>query len=141
MNPSLQIEVDVGAAVPPYEQIRAQLAGHVASGRLRAGDRLPTVRTLAADLGVAVGTVTRAYRELEAQGLVASRRRTGTVVHGSVPAATDPGLGAAAAGLVARARAAGLDDERVVDLVRAALHTPPVVAGPRTDPTYAVFGS
>lgn len=75
MNLSPQIEVDVGAAVPPYEQIRAQLAGHIASGRLRAGDRLPTVRTLAADLGIAVGTVTRAYRELEAQGLVASRRR------------------------------------------------------------------
>ena len=141
MNPSLQIEVDVGAAVPPYEQIRAQLAGHVASGRLRAGDRLPTVRTLAADLGIAVGTVTRAYRELEAQGLVLSRRRTGTVVHGGVPASTDPGLGAAAAGLVTRARAAGLDDERVVDLVRAALHTPPVTAGAPTDPTYAVFGS
>lgn len=121
---SLQIEVDVGAAVPPYEQIRAQVAGHVASGRLRAGDRLPTVRTLAADLGIAAGTVTRAYRELEAQGLVSSRRRTGTVVHGAVPAATDPGLGAAAAALVARARAAGLDDERVVDLVRAALHAP-----------------
>ena len=53
-----------------------------------------------------------------------SRRRTGTVVHGAVPAAPDPGLGAAAAALVARAREAGLDDERVVDLVRAALQSP-----------------
>ncbi len=121
---SLRIQVDVDAAVPPYEQIRAQLAGHLASGALRAGDRLPTVRTLAADLGVAVGTVTRAYRELEAQGLVTSRRRTGTVVHGAVPPASDAGLGAAAATLVARARAAGLADERVVDLVRAALLAP-----------------
>lgn len=120
----VQVEVDVDAAVPPYEQIRAQLAGHVASGRLRAGDRLPTVRMLAGDLGIAVGTVTRAYRELEAQGLVTSRRRTGTVVHGAAAEASDPGLGAAASTLVERARAAGLDDERVVDLVRAALHGP-----------------
>ncbi len=117
-----QVEVDVGAAVPPYEQVRGQLAGHITSGRLRSGDRLPTVRALAADLGIAVGTVTRAYRELEAQGLVASRRRTGTVVTGGSAPRPDDGLGAAAAALVARARGAGLADERVLDLVRAALH-------------------
>lgn len=126
---SVQIQVDVGSAVPPYEQVRAQLAGHVASGHLRAGDRLPTVRTLAADLGIAVGTVSRAYRELESQGLVTSRRRTGTVVHGAVPTGSDPGLGGAATALVARARAAGLHDERVVDLVRAALLAPATPAG------------
>ena len=119
-----RVEVDVGAAVPPYEQLRAQLAGHIASGRLRAGDRLPTVRALSADLGIAVGTVTRAYRELEAQDLVVSRRRTGTLVTGNLPTPADPGLGHAAAALVARARMAGLPDERVLDLVRAALHGP-----------------
>jgi GntR family transcriptional regulator len=90
------------------------------------------VRALAADLGIAVGTVTRAYRELEAQGLVVSRRRTGTLVTGTVPLPSDAGLGPAAAALVARARAAGLADERVLDLVRAALHAPaqPRAAGP-----------
>jgi GntR family transcriptional regulator len=124
---SARVVVDVTSATPPFEQVRAQLAGHVAAGVLRAGDRLPTVRALAADLGLAVGTVARAYRELEAQGVVVSRRRTGTVVAQPAPGAPqvpDRGLSEAAAALVARARSAGLDDERVVDLVRAALATP-----------------
>jgi GntR family transcriptional regulator len=120
------VVVDVTSATPPFEQVRAQLAGHVAAGALRAGDRLPTVRALAADLGLAVGTVARAYRELEAQGIVVSRRRTGTVVAqptAGSPPVPDRGLADAVATLVARARSAGLADERVVDLVRAALAT------------------
>ena len=124
---SARVVVDVTSATPPFEQVRAQLAGHVAAGALRAGDRLPTVRALAADLGLAVGTVARAYRELEAQGVVVSRRRTGTVVAQPAPGTSqvpDRGLGDAVATLVARARSAGLDDERVVDLVRASLASP-----------------
>lgn len=74
------IEVDTTGPVPPYEQIRAQLATMIASGALTSGSRLPTVRQLAADLGLAVNTVARAYRELEAAGLVISRVRHGTVV-------------------------------------------------------------
>jgi GntR family transcriptional regulator len=52
----------------------------VAAGLLRTGDRLPTVRALAARLGLATNTVARAYQELEADGLVSTRRRVGTVV-------------------------------------------------------------
>ena len=74
------VEVDTAAPVPPYEQIRAQLATMIATGTLRTGDRLPTVRQLAADLGLAVNTVARAYRELELEGLVVSRVRHGTTV-------------------------------------------------------------
>ena len=121
---SARVVVDVTSATPPFEQVRAQLAGHVTAGVLRPGDRLPTVRALAADLGLAVGTVARAYRELEAQGVVVSRRRSGTVVADPAPGTAvlpDRLLGEAVATLVARARVAGLDDQRVVDLVRAAL--------------------
>lgn len=74
------IEVDTGDPVPPYEQIRSQVATMIASGVLTAGDRLPPVRQLAADLGLAVNTVARAYRELEADGLVHGRVRHGTTV-------------------------------------------------------------
>ena len=70
MSPTLRI--DVGSSVPPFEQIRGQVAGLIASGALSPGDRLPTVRDLASDLGVAVGTVQRAYRELEAAALLLS---------------------------------------------------------------------
>jgi GntR family transcriptional regulator len=120
---SLQLEVDLASGVPPYEQIRSQVVAHASAGRLRAGDRLPTIRALATDLGVAAGTVARAYRELEASGVVATRRRTGTVVAAGAPAADDA-LGLTAAVFVSAARAAGLGDEAVLDLVRGALLTP-----------------
>ena len=74
------ITLDLSAAEPPYEQVRRQIAGHIATGALRAGDRLPTIRALAGDLGIAANTVGRAYKELEAAGLVETRRRTGTSV-------------------------------------------------------------
>jgi GntR family transcriptional regulator len=119
---TLDITVDVRAATPPYEQIRSQIAAYVDAGLLAEGTRLPTMRALAADLGVATGTVARAYAELEAAGLVASRRRTGTVVTGARPVV--PGghrLQRLADDLAVQARASGVDDEVVLALVRAAL--------------------
>lgn len=120
---SLQLEVDLASGVPPYEQIRSQVVAHASAGRLRAGDRLPTIRALATDLGVAAGTVARAYRELEAGGVVTTRRRSGTVVAEGAPA-TDDAMSATVRAFVTTARAAGLGDEAVLDLVRGALLTP-----------------
>lgn len=126
------IQVDLRNAVPPYEQIRAQIAGHIATGTLGPGDRLPTVRDLASDLGIAIGTVQRAYRELESAGLVLSRRRHGTTVaptgtgRPTAPSPTDPApavVRRAAHALVREARSAGLSDGDVLDLVRGALAT------------------
>lgn len=117
---SLQVEVDLASSVPPYEQIRLQVLAHVSAGRLRTGDRLPTIRALATDLGVAAGTVARAYRELEAADVVVTRRRTGTVVAEGAVTADDP-MRVAAARFVTTARAAGLTDDDVLDLVRGAL--------------------
>ena len=74
------VEVDTASAVPAYEQIRAQIETMVATGVLAPGAGLPPIRQLAADLGLAVNTVARAYRELESAGLVHSRVRHGTVV-------------------------------------------------------------
>ena len=74
------LTVDSGSAIPPYEQIRSQIEAMVATGTLASGDRLPSIRQLAHDLGLAGGTVARAYSELEQARLVISRRRTGTVV-------------------------------------------------------------
>ena len=119
----LDITVDVGSPTPPYEQIRSQIAAYVHSGLLAEGDRLPTMRALAADLGVATGTVARAYAELESAGLVAGRRRTGTVVTGS-RAAPDPvedRLRATAAQLAREAHEGGVDGETLLAIVRAAL--------------------
>jgi GntR family transcriptional regulator len=117
---SVQLEVDVTSGVPVYEQVRAQVVGHVAAGRLRPGDRLPTIRALATDLGLAPGTVARAFRELEQAGVVVTRRRTGTVV-ASDAAPAQAQARRAAADYARAARAAGLSTDEAVALVRGAL--------------------
>jgi GntR family transcriptional regulator len=76
------LEVDPDAALPPYEQLRQQVTALVLGGALAPGDRLPAIRQLAKDLGLAGGTVARAYRELEADGVVSTHGRHGTVVAG-----------------------------------------------------------
>jgi len=78
--PELQLRIDANSAIPPYEQLRAQVSLLVASGRLRSGDRLPTIRALAEQLSLANGTVARAFRELDYRGIVVSRGRAGTFV-------------------------------------------------------------
>lgn len=77
---SLVLAVDGASATPPYEQVRVQVAGMVATGVLPPGTRLPPIRQLAGDLGLAAGTVARAFRELEADGVVETRGRHGTFV-------------------------------------------------------------
>jgi DNA-binding transcriptional regulator YhcF (GntR family) len=78
----VNVSIDTGSPVPPYEQLRQALEDHIIGGLLATGTRLPSVRQLAADLRVAPGTVQRAYRELQAAGLVATRSRSGVVVAG-----------------------------------------------------------
>lgn len=74
------IEIHPSDPTPPYEQVRTQVAMMIQTGVLAPGTRLPPIRQLANDLGLATRTVARAYRELEAEGLVHSRVRHGTVV-------------------------------------------------------------
>ena len=76
----LVLRLDDAGAVPRFEQLRAQLAVMVAVGRLEPGCRLPTVRDLAAQLGLAPGTVARAYHQLELDGSAQGRGRLGTFV-------------------------------------------------------------
>jgi DNA-binding transcriptional regulator YhcF (GntR family) len=118
---ALEVTVDDGSSVPPYEQIRAQIAALVHAGALAEGDRLPPVRALATSLGVAAGTVARAYTELETDGLVQGQRRLGTVVTGTSGDPARARLQAAANRLVTAARADGLDDQAVLSAVQSAL--------------------
>lgn len=78
--------LDAGCADPPFEQLRAQVARRAADGSLPGGTRLPTVRALAARLGVATNTVARAYRELESDGVVVTEGRRGTFVRSGTTA-------------------------------------------------------
>ncbi len=128
----LSVVIDLMSPVPPYEQIRQQVGAHVAAGLLGGGDRLPTVRALAARLGLSTNTVARAYQELEADGVVLTRRRVGTVVSASRRAHADPAMAAISAAadeLVRLTLRAQMPEEQVLAVVRGALlrrRTPPV---------------
>lgn len=114
------LRVDPRSPLAPYDQIRAQIAALAAAGTLPAGTRLPSVRRLAEELGLAANTVARAYRELERAGLVQTRGRHGTFVTAraaGVPAEAET----LAADYAARTRALGLAPEQALALVRAAL--------------------
>jgi DNA-binding transcriptional regulator YhcF (GntR family) len=76
------LAIDTASPVAPYEQLRQQITALVLAGGLSRGDRLPSIRQLANDLGLAGGTVARAYRELESDGVVTTRGRHGTIVEG-----------------------------------------------------------
>lgn len=76
----MQIHISANDGIPIYVQIVNQVKYLVASGRLKAGDELPPIRVLAERLIVNPNTVARAYRELEAAGLVEKRRTAGTYV-------------------------------------------------------------
>lgn len=113
------IPLDPGSPMPPYEQVRSGLAARITSGELPAGTRLPPVRTLAADLGLAATTVARAYRELEEAGLVETHGRGGTLV--APPDAGRRLVRDAAARFAELARRQGLSTQEAIDHIRAAL--------------------
>ncbi len=122
------LQIDPDSHVPPYEQIRSQIATMAASGVLSAGSRLPAIRQLATDLGLAGGTVARAYRELEQQGVIATHGRHGTYVEKvRPPKGAGPALEEAARAFALRATQLGVEPVRAVRSVTQALET--VAAG------------
>ena len=115
------LTVDPTRALPVYEQIREQITRMVAAGTLRSGTRLPTIRQLSNDLGLAKGTIERAYELLESDAVVQTRGRLGTFVQ---PMTVTPkrdrieALRAAAAAVAIVARQLGATDDEAIDAVR-----------------------
>jgi DNA-binding transcriptional regulator YhcF (GntR family) len=112
------ITIDPTLPDPPFDQVRSQIVRQVADGVLVPGDKLPTVRGLAADLGLAPNTVARAYRELEQTGVIATRGRAGTFVSGDH---VQRAAREAAAAYAAQVRALGLDRAEALALVERSL--------------------
>ena len=112
---------DADAAEPPYEQLRRQIATRAASGEFPPGTRLPTVRALAEDLHLAVNTVAKTYRALEADGVVVTEGRRGTFVASGPEAAGDEAR-AAAGNYVAVTRRLGLGLTEATRLVEQSWH-------------------
>jgi DNA-binding transcriptional regulator YhcF (GntR family) len=116
----VNLHVDQGSTVPPYEQVRQQVTALVLGHGLLPGTRLPSIRQLANDLGLAGGTVARAYRELEADGVVSTRGRNGTVVVGPPRAGPPPELMSAARAYVAKAAEVGASVDLAISALRIA---------------------
>jgi len=112
------LHIDGQAGTPLFDQLRTQIIDGIRTGKLPPGARLPTVRELAGRLGLAVNTVARAYRELEAAGIIETRGRFGTFVARVDPA--DAAMAAAARVYHDAAQALGLGKAEALRYVEAA---------------------
>lgn len=112
------VRIDQHAAKPLFDQLRTQIIDGIRDGKLPPGTRLPTVRELAGQMGLAVNTVARAYRELESAGVLETRGRFGTFVARVDPA--DTAMATAAHTYVSAARALGIDKDDALKYVEAA---------------------
>lgn len=120
----LQFEIHPSSGVPIYRQIMDQVRAMIAGGKLAAGDLLPSVRQMSAELGINMMTVSKAYSRLEADGVLSRARGQGMVV------AAQPATGTAAdrqrdlkplaVQMVVRGIQLGLSDEQIVAVVKGA---------------------
>ena len=116
----IEFHLDKHSGVPTYLQLVHQVRHAVRLGILLPGDQLPTVKDVVGSLAINPNTVLKAYRELDREGLVASRRGVGTFVSGT-PAGPPPDgmkeLKSSLARWVNQARAAGLDEDAMAALL------------------------
>jgi len=116
----IEFHLDARSGVPPYLQVVQQVKRALRLGMLQTGDQLPTVREVVAAVAINPNTVLKAYRDLEREGLVASRPGQGTFVRRTLSGAPPdalPRLRRALRDWIDAARKAGLDEEVVLDLI------------------------
>ena len=116
----MQFSIDAGSVEAPYAQLQRQVTEAALDGTMPAGSRLPTVRALADELGLAPNTVARAYRELETAGVIETRGRSGSFIALSHDSA-ERALQEAAAAYATRARQLGIDAHRAAAYIESAL--------------------
>lgn len=121
--------MDEASGVPVYRQLIDQVQGGLASGSLKAGDQLPTVRQVAVDLTINPNTVLRAYRELEIRGVLDTQQGTGTFISDRKPAMNngerERQLGQLVSDFTARAGAGGFTVEQLIEALRERLAETP----------------
>jgi DNA-binding transcriptional regulator YhcF (GntR family) len=118
------IRIDPTSVVAPYQQVREQILASIARSDLAPGTKLPSVRALAGDLDLAVNTVAKVYKELEAQGAVVTRGRHGTIVKATDDRG-DQEVSDAAADLARVSQTWSVDEETAVKYLRAAFSSLP----------------
>jgi len=117
-----RFRLDSGSGVPVYRQLIDQVQAGIASGTLRVGYQIPTVRQVAVDLAINPNTVMRAYRELEIRGVLDTQQGTGTFIATQRPQIDDDGrtrrLDQLIDEFVARAGAGGFTLVEILDALK-----------------------
>ena len=88
----INFSLDSGNGAPIYRQIIQQIEYAILSGRMKSGDRLPTIRTLAVELKTNPNTIAKAYNELEIRGVLATQVGSGTFISDKKPVIEDDSL-------------------------------------------------
>ncbi|MCP2032844.1 DNA-binding transcriptional regulator YhcF (GntR family) [Okibacterium sp. HSC-33S16] len=112
--------LDTSSSTPPFEQLRVQVIDAVRDGALVPGDKMPTVRNLASELGIAANTVARAYRELERDDVIETRGRNGSFVS-AVGDPTHQKAQLAAVAYADKVKSLGIPAKEALAIVSAAL--------------------
>ena len=119
--------IDINSSVAVYVQIENHVQFAIASGRLKAGDQLPSVRELSERLDVNPNTVAKAYRDLEVMGLLYTRRGMGVFVNKGIEAKCREEVRKRIISrlheVVAEAKAAGMDSQEVVSIAQKCLES------------------
>jgi GntR family transcriptional regulator len=114
--------LDLAEGVPVYRQIIRQIESGVLSGRLKTGDKLPTIRALAVDLKVNPNTIAKAYGELEIRGILATQVGSGTYIADKRPEPEDRGRDRRIRELLGRfmqeMEGLGVEKQEIVELIR-----------------------
>lgn len=113
------LNFNFSSKVPIYIQLRNQVVIGIAEGKLKPGEKLPTIRRLAAESGINMMTVSKAYQLLKEEGYILTDRRLGTVVakrneETKIPEETIKALNLH----ISELRLAGMSEEEVIDLCR-----------------------
>ena len=119
MNPLASFELDYNSGLPVWIQVKNRIAYLIGSGEYKAGDQLPTVRSLAVDLDISYNTVNRAYMDLEREGYISTRKGRGTFV--AERHAVGAALELLADDLIRTCANAGMADDDILALVQARL--------------------
>lgn len=117
----MYIQLDPSSDIAIYEQLTRQIIEGIARGELRAGERLPSVRGLAADLGVNMHTVNKSYAELEKKGILEIKPKSGAIVREQPNVVTAEQLATIQADLqivVAEGKVTGVSREQFLALVQ-----------------------
>jgi GntR family transcriptional regulator len=120
----LDFRMDPASGVAPYAQLVQQVKQALRLGWLQPGDKLPTAHEVAASVAINPNTVQKAYKELEYEGLVSGRPGQGTFVVRSLSQVTPASVATLTRRLqrwIDAARAAGLDEDGIMDVVKAAM--------------------